>query len=177
MSHFEALRKLDGVKVMSLAGGIKDDARQFAAERSILHWSLSLEECLDQPGIDCCILASPNGLHAQQAELCLASGKHVLIEIPMALSLEDSERLAALEQETGLICMVCHSQRFNRSFREVRRRLRCGDLSLHHIVQQTYFFRRTNENRFGKPRTWTDDLLWHQLCHAIDMCLCANAAR
>eukprot|EP01052_Picozoa_sp_SAG31_P013532 SAG31_NODE_815_length_11876_cov_2.189182_11_plen_205_part_00 len=66
--------------------------------------------------------------------------------------------------------MVCHSQRYNRGYLEVKRRVAAGTLTLHHIVQQTYFFRRKNENRFGKARSWVDDLLWHQLCHAIDMC-------
>jgi 2-hydroxy-4-carboxymuconate semialdehyde hemiacetal dehydrogenase len=35
------------------------------------------------------------------------------------------------------------------------------------VIQQTYFFRRTNTNMHGKPRTWTDELLWHQACHMI----------
>ena len=54
---------------------------------------------------------------AAARQLCLfwtatgRAGKHVLIEIPMGMSLAESERLAALEQETELTCMVCHSQR------------------------------------------------------------------
>lgn len=90
--------------------------------------------------------------------------KHVLIEIPMGMSLVESERLASLEAAAdGLVCMVCHSQRYSRGNREIKRRLDAGKLTLHHIVQQTYFMRRKNENRFGTPRTWTDDLLWHQV--------------
>lgn len=170
MTHYDGLTGIAGVEVVTLAGGVAEDAEQFAAERGILHWSLSLEECLSQDGVECCVLTTPNALHAKQAELCMRMGKHVLIEIPMGMSLEESERLAEIERSTGLVCMVCHSNRYNPGFREVKRRIETGNLTLHHIVQQTYFFRRKNENRFGKPRTWTDDLLWHQLCHSIDMC-------
>ena len=81
-------------------------------------------------------------------------GKHVLIEIPMGMSLAESERLAALEAQAGgrLVCMVCHSQRYSRGFREIKRRLARRELTLHHIVQQTYFLRRKNENRFGNTQ-------------------------
>ncbi len=34
---------------------------------------------------------------------------------------------------------------------------------------QTYFFRRTNMNALGKPRSWTDHLLWHHACHTVDL--------
>jgi 2-hydroxy-4-carboxymuconate semialdehyde hemiacetal dehydrogenase len=34
---------------------------------------------------------------------------------------------------------------------------------------QTYFFRRTNTNALGKPRSWTDHLLWHHACHTVDL--------
>ena len=152
-----------------------------------------------QPGVEACILTTPNAIHAEQAELCLSMGKHVLIEIPMGMSLAESERLAALEEQADgrLVCMVCHSQRYSRSFREIKRRRVAGELNLHHIVQQTYFLRRKNQNRFGNtcllcsiclpggvwnlferhsgdvglpgtPRSWTDDLLWHQ----VDLPVC-----
>ena len=87
----------------------------------------------------------------------------------MGLSLEESQRVVEAEEKSGLVCMVCHTARYSGAFREVRSRVLGGELKLHHIVQQTYFFRRINENRFGKPRIWTDDLLWHQACHMLDM--------
>ena len=119
-SHYETLSTMDDVEVVSLAGGLADDAEAFAAERGIPHWSLDLEECLRQPGVEACILTTPNAIHAAQAELCMSMGKHVLIEIPMGMSLAESERLAELEQETGLVCMVCHSQRYGSGHREVK---------------------------------------------------------
>jgi 2-hydroxy-4-carboxymuconate semialdehyde hemiacetal dehydrogenase len=119
--------------------------------------------------VEAVVLTSPNQLHTEQTVMSLEAGKHVLLELPMGLSLADSQRVVEAEETSGLVCMVCHTQRYNAPFREVHRRIQAGELTLHHIVQQTYFFRRTNENRFGKPRVWVDDLLWHQACHMIDM--------
>jgi len=95
-------------------------------------------------------------------------GKHVQVEIPMALSLADSQRLVALQRETGLVCMVAHTRRYSKVMREIWRRVKNRDLTLHQVVFETYFFRRVNINRFGQPRTWTDDLLWHHACHIVD---------
>ncbi len=168
LNHIKALKTLEDVEVVTLAGGVEEDAAAFAREWGIPHYSLDLEECLNQPGVDAVLLTSPNQVHASQAELAMRMGKHVQVEIPMGLSLAESERVAEVEDETGLVCMVCHSQRYYAPHNEVVRRVREGELHLHHIVQQTYFMRRENTNMFGKPRSWTDELLWHQACHMVD---------
>ena len=130
--------------------------------------ALSLEECLKQPGVEAVALATPNQVHTAQAELALNMGKHVLVEIPMGLTLADSQRLADLEDRTGLVCMVCHTQRYMSAQQEIVRRVRADELHLYRIVTQTYFFLRENTNMFGKPQFWTDELLWHQACHMAD---------
>ncbi len=165
----DGLERIDGVDVVSLAGGNPADTVKFAAERGIPHWSLELDECLARPGVEAVILASPTPLHAAQAERVLRAGKHVLVEIPMAESLAESEQLAAVQVETGLTAMVCHTRRFNPSHRWLQRRLAAGELSLQHLVVETFFFRRTNINALGKPRTWADHLLWHHACHSVDL--------
>jgi 2-hydroxy-4-carboxymuconate semialdehyde hemiacetal dehydrogenase len=168
-NHMKALRAIDGVEVVTLAGGIEADAAAFAKEWQIPHYALDLKACLERPGVEAVLLATPNQIHAEQAMLALGMGKHVLVEIPMALTLADSERLAAMEEKSGLVCMVCHTKRYSSDYREIQRQVRGGELHLYHIVQETYFFRRTNTNMFGKPRTWADQLLWHQACHMVDM--------
>ena len=168
LNHMKALKTLEDVEVVTLAGGVEEDAAVFAREWCIPHYSLDLEECLNRSGVDAVLLTTPNHLHASQAELAMRMGKHVQIEIPMGLSLEESERVVQVENETGLVCMVCHSQRYYAPHNEVVRRVRDGELHLHHVVQQTYFMRRENTNMFGKPRSWTDELLWHQACHMVD---------
>ena len=44
-----------------------------------------------------------------------------------------------------------------------------GELNIQQMDVQTYFFRRTNMNAAGKPRSWTDHLLWHHACHTVDL--------
>jgi 2-hydroxy-4-carboxymuconate semialdehyde hemiacetal dehydrogenase len=99
----------------------------------------------------------------------MRAGKHVEIEIPIADSLADAERIHAAQKETGVVAMAGHTRRFNPSHQWIHNRVLAGELKLQHLVVQTFFFRRKNINLEGKPRSWTDHLLWHHACHTVDL--------
>jgi 2-hydroxy-4-carboxymuconate semialdehyde hemiacetal dehydrogenase len=101
----------------------------------------------------------------------MEAGRHVLIEIPMADDLAGAEAVVAAQQRTGVTAMVCHTRRFNPSHQWVHQRIVAGELTLQHLVAETFFFRRENKNALGKPRSWTDHLLWHHACHTVDLFL------
>ncbi len=169
IKHIEAIQKIPGIQIVTLAGGSPDSTAEVAKKYNIPHWSTKLEECLAQPGVEAAILATPTQMHAQQGIQCLRAGKHVQIEIPVADNLADTEALARAQKETGLICMGGHTRRFNPSHQWVRKKILAGELRIQQMDVQTYFFRRTNMNALGKPRSWTDHLLWHHACHTVDL--------
>ncbi len=167
--HLDALGAIDGVEVTSVVGGEPDDMEGFARDRGIGHWTRDLGDSLARDDVDAVILATPTQLHAEQAIAAMRAGKHVMIEIPMADSLKDAEDIARVQRETGLVAMVDHVRRFNPSHQWVHNRIKAGELTLQQLDVQTFFFRRTNINAEGKPRTWTDHLLWHHACHTVDL--------
>jgi 2-hydroxy-4-carboxymuconate semialdehyde hemiacetal dehydrogenase len=93
----------------------------------------------------------------------------VQIEIPIADNLRDAEDLARAQKETGLICMGGHTRRFNPSHQWIHKRILAGEIKVQQMDVQTYFFRRTNMNALGQPRSWTDHLLWHHAAHTVDL--------
>jgi 2-hydroxy-4-carboxymuconate semialdehyde hemiacetal dehydrogenase len=99
----------------------------------------------------------------------MRAGKHVEIEIPMADSLSDSEEICRVQQETGLVAMAGHTRRFNPSHQWIHNKVAAGELKLQQLKVETYFFRRTNMNAAGQPRSWVDHLLWHHACHTVDL--------
>lgn len=167
--HIAGLLRIDDVEVVSLTGGTPSDTAAFAAEFRIPHHTGDLAESLAQPGVDAVVLTTPTQMHAAQAIQAMEAGKHVLIEIPMADSLADSEAVVAAQVRTGVTAMVCHTRRFNPSHQWIHDRIVRGELTLQHLVVETFFFRRENKNALGKPRTWTDHLLWHHACHTVDI--------
>jgi 2-hydroxy-4-carboxymuconate semialdehyde hemiacetal dehydrogenase len=169
VKHIEAMANIPGVEVITLAGGNPAGTEEVAKRFKIPHWTTDIAESLKQSGLEAMVLASPTPLHAKQGEQCMRAGKHVQIEIPIADSLADSERLVKLQKETGLVCMGGHTRRFNPSHQYVHKRVKAGELKVLQMNVQTYFFRRTNMNAAGKPRSWTDHLLWHHACHTVDL--------
>jgi 2-hydroxy-4-carboxymuconate semialdehyde hemiacetal dehydrogenase len=169
VKHLEALNNIPGTEVITLAGGNATATEEVAKKFKIPHWTGDLAESLKQPGLEAMILATPTGMHAKQGEQCMRAGKHVQIEIPIADSLADSDRLVKVQKETGVVCMGGHTRRFNPSHQYVHKKIKAGELKIQQMNVQTYFFRRTNMNAAGKPRSWTDHLLWHHACHTVDL--------
>ncbi len=108
-------------------------------------------------------------MHAAQSIAALRAGKHVQVEIPLADSWRDALEVAEVARATGLVCMVGHTRRFNPSHQWLHQRIVAGELSLQHMDVQTFFFRRSNINALGQPRSWVDNLLWHHAAHTVDL--------
>jgi len=169
IKHLDALKAIDGVTVTSVMGPTRAKIDALAAERGIGHAATDLAECLARDDVDAVILATPTQLHAEQAIACMRAGKPVLIEIPMADSLEESEEICRVQEETGVLAMAGQVRRFNPSHQWIKNKIDAGELKVQQMDVQTYFFRRSNMNAKGEPRSWTDHLLWHHACHTVDL--------
>jgi len=169
IKHLDALAAIEGVTVTSVMGPTRAKIDALAAQRGIGHAATDLAECLARDDVDAVILSTPTQLHAEQAIQCMRAGKPVLIEIPMADSLAESEAICAVQQETGVLAMAGQVRRFNPSHQWIHNKIVAGELKIQQMDVQTYFFRRSNMNAKGEPRSWTDHLLWHHACHTVDL--------
>ena len=167
--HLDAMKLIGDIEVVSLVGRDLDATRAAADKYGVGHVTTELAEAVAQPGVDAVILCTPTQMHAEQALLCMRAGKHVMVEIPLADSWADSQAVAELQRETGLVCMVGHTRRFNPSHQWVRQRITAREFNIQQMDVQTFFFRRTNMNALGQPRSWTDHLLWHHAAHTVDL--------
>ena len=169
IKHLNGIKNIDGVEVVALVGRRLDHTREKAQEFGVAHAFTDLADALALPDVDAAILCTPTQMHADQALQCMQAGKHVQIEIPLADSYADALDVDRAQKETGLVCMVGHTRRFNPSHQWINRKLRSGELSIQQMDVQTYFFRRRNINAEGQPRSWTDHLLWHHAAHTVDL--------
>jgi 2-hydroxy-4-carboxymuconate semialdehyde hemiacetal dehydrogenase len=167
--HLDAIKTIGGIEVVSLVGRDIEATRNAAAKYGVKHMTTDLQAALAVPGVDAAILCTPTQMHADQALQCMEAGKHVQVEIPLADNWDGAEAVLRMQQRTGLTCMVGHTRRFNPSHKWVHQRIRRGELKIQQMDVQTYFFRRTNMNALGQPRSWTDHLLWHHAAHTVDL--------
>ena len=169
VKHLDGLKLIDGVRVTSLIGRDLAATQAVADKYGIGHVTTDLADTLARDDVDAVILCTPTQMHAAQAIACMDAGKHVQVEIPLASSLADAQAVVARQRETGLVAMCGHTRRFNPSHQWVRRRIERGEFRIQQMDVQTYFFRRTNMNALGQPRSWTDHLLWHHAAHTVDL--------
>jgi len=167
--HLDACKLIDGVEVVSVVGRQIGPTEEVARKYGVAHATKELADALARPGVDAVILATPTQMHAAQSIQCMEAGKHVQVEIPLADTPDDSLAVAQLARSTGLVCMVGHTRRFNPSHQWVHRRIVAGEIAVQQMDVQTYFFRRSNMNALGQPRSWTDHLLWHHAAHTVDL--------
>jgi len=167
--HLDGLKNIDGVEITSVISRRADQAAEVAARYGAKHSGTELSEALARDDVDAVILCTPTQLHAEQAIACMNAGKHVQVEIPLADSWADAEAVVKKQQETGLVCMVGHTRRFNPSHQYIHNKIKAGELNIQQMDVQTFFFRRKNMNAKGEARSWTDHLLWHHAAHTVDL--------
>ena len=169
--HMEAFNQIGDVQPHVVIGRRLGPTAEFAKQWGFKHHSLDLDAALADKDIDAVVITSPNALHASQAKKALQAGKHLLLEIPIAMSFAAAKQVTELSRQVDRRLMLCHSMRYFPAIREIQQRVATGRLRLHHILAFFGILRRSNASWTGKARSWTDNLLWHHGAHLVDMAL------
>jgi 2-hydroxy-4-carboxymuconate semialdehyde hemiacetal dehydrogenase len=169
IKHLDGIKNIPDVKVVSLIGREFDKTKEVADKYGIAHVTTDLADSLKIAEVDAVILCTPTQMHASQSIACLEAGKHVQVEIPLCDVLKDGQQVVQLQRQTGKVAMCGHTRRFNPSHQWVHKKIGAGEFNIQQMDVQTYFFRRTNMNALGQPRSWTDHLLWHHAAHTVDL--------
>jgi len=169
-AHLAAFAEIGGVRPTWAVGRDPDRTGMFAQRWGVDHSGIDTDRALADPAVNVALICSPNGLHAAHAVSALEAGKDVILEIPIALSESDSQRIVEVAEQSGRRVFACHTMRSFAGIRYLRDLVASGSEV---ISQVTGFFaipRRNNEG-FAGTRTWVDDLLWHHACHLVDATL------
>src|SRR6516165_4232182 len=129
IKHLDGLANIDGVTVTAVVSRRLEQAEEVARKYGVGHATTDLDEVLARDDVDAVILCTPTQLHAAQSIAAMRAGKHVQVEIPVADSWADAQEVNRVQQETGKVCMVGHTRRFNPSHQWVRRRILAGELA------------------------------------------------
>ena len=110
--HATVLHSLGG-SIRVVAGPKRDEAEAFAERHGIDRVETDAALAMRAPDVAAIVVASPNHVHAEQARAALDAGRHVLVEIPLALSAPEAESLVVLADQRRLTLMVCHTLRYS----------------------------------------------------------------
>jgi len=123
--------------------------------------------------IDVVNIATPNGLHAQQAIACLEKGKHVVIEKPMALSSADAQAVIVASEKAGKTVFCVMQNRYSPPSEWLKGIIDSGKLGKIFMVQLNCYWNR--DDRYYKADSWHGDAkldggtLYTQFSHFIDL--------
>lgn len=164
-------RNLDGLPATkgTIVGRRREPTEAFAAEHGYAKATTDLASMLDDPAIDAVVVASPSEAHVEHGLAALAAGKHVLLEIPIAMDLAGAERVAAAAAASDRVVAVCHPWRHRPEFIALEARLASGEERLGMIEGRFFIHRLENIGATGYRRSWTDNVLWHHGAHLIDL--------
>jgi predicted dehydrogenase len=153
-NHIKAiLDNFADAELISVCDLIKNRAEQkadeylnYAKERSVSvirpKVFTDYREMLQKEDIDACAICTESGYHAEISLYCLNLKKHVLVEKPMAMSLQDADRMIQAAQKNNLKLAVCHQNRFNPPIQKLRQAI--------------------DEERFGRIFAGTARILWNR---------------
>ncbi|WP_251390230.1 Gfo/Idh/MocA family protein [Mediterraneibacter agrestimuris] len=142
-------------------------------DTDILRYCDYKEMLFEHPELELCAIATESGLHAQIALDCMESGVNIMIEKPIAMNMEDAEKIIRKSEEHGIVVSVCHQNRFNEAIQAVRRARetgRFGKLS-HGAVHVRWFRDEAYYKQAPWRGTWKLDggCLMNQCIHGIDL--------
>lgn len=168
--HARALHAL-GARIQVVAGPNAAEVQAFALRHDIERWTVDVDEAIVAPDVEAVVIASPSPVHSVQARAAIEAGRHVLVEIPLALSAGEAEALVTRAREAKRVLMVCHTLRYYEPFRVARAAIEQSGLEPTSIVARFLWLRRENVGWTGRRRSWTDNLLWHHGGHIVDAVL------
>jgi len=159
------------IPILGVSGIDQSEVEEFAKKFSVAKSYLNHLDLLSDPNIDAVIVATPSDTHTNISIDVLESGKAVLCEIPISLSLNSYLRVRDAARASKNLAAVCQTLRFSSAHIELKKILKKENLKPLNVLIRNLMFRQENIGWTGAKRTWTDSVLWHHGAHSFDLAL------
>jgi predicted dehydrogenase len=126
--HARAVNEHPDAQLVTIANWREPSAAALAERYGIPRVTTDWEQIVTSSDVDAAVVATPNALHAPQAIALLRSGKHVMVEKPMATSVAECDDMIDAARASGTSLMVAHCWRFRDEVRTMRHRIASGEL-------------------------------------------------
>lgn len=142
-----------GAQVVALASVAEQELAEVAAAHGVARRYADWKQMLRDGGFDAVSVCTPPGLHAEMAVASAQAGCHVLVEKPMALSLEECEQMTHAATESGVLLMISHNQRFVAHHRLAKDIVQSGRLGRPLMAHAVF--------AHGGPEYWSPQQQWY----------------
>ncbi|MBU5674078.1 Gfo/Idh/MocA family protein [Paenibacillus brevis] len=178
--HIRSLAECEDAELTALfdvqperMAAVEADYAKFSGCQGEMAKYTDMEQLLKDPQVQAVIIATPSALHAKLASEAIRSGKHVMLEKPMALSLQDAENIIALAQKYEVTVQVCHQLRYRKIMTQVKELIESGTMGKLYLGVVSMRLQRSAAYYEAAPwrGTWEQDggMLLNQGIHLVDL--------
>lgn len=173
-THLAALQLCQHAQAVALAdygrdrGGRVPRGSALAAERGAGRYYSDYRPLLADPQVEVVLVALPNALHAEVTLAALEAGKHVIVEKPLCLSLEDADRIVALAGEKGLVAAYAEELCYVPKFTRAKGLVEQGAIGGLFLLKQREIHAGPYSDWFFDPHLGGGGALMDMGCHAIE---------
>lgn len=173
--HARAIAGFQDLALRGVFDTYQPGAQKFSQAQNTTCYE-TLDSLLADPQVDAVCICTPSGLHAAQAVAALEAGKHVLIEKPLAITVEEGMRVVKAAEKSGRTVDVVAQLRCCPAVQQIREAISGGKLGTITLVQLDMVYYRSEEYYNASPwrGTWAIDgggALMNQGIHGIDLLL------
>ena len=171
-NHFDAIRKVDGLRLTAVSDAVEERARAAGEEHGV-PWFTNYADMLRAAECDVVTIATPSGMHSAQGIAAAKVGKHVITEKPMAITLEQADALVAATDAANVRLFVVKQNRLNPSVQLLKRAVDKGRFGRIYLANTTVRWQRPQEYYDSAPwrGTWEFDggAFLNQASHYVDL--------
>jgi UDP-N-acetyl-2-amino-2-deoxyglucuronate dehydrogenase len=170
--HFDAIAKVNGLRLSAVCDVVETRARAAGEERGV-PWFTDYAAMLRDAQCDVVAVCTPSGLHSTQGVLAARAGKHVVTEKPMSITLEQADALVQACDDAGVLLFVVKQNRLNATVQLLKRALDKGRFGRIYLANTTVRWQRPQEYYDAAPwrGTWEFDggAFMNQASHYVDL--------
>lgn len=167
-SERPGIAELPHIKLTAAADPRTDALEHFQKEFGATGYD-RVEDLLEQSDVDAVYIATPPEMHAQHVLLAIEHGKHVIVEKPIALTIEDCERMNAAAERKGIRLLAGHTHSFDPPIRKMRSIIRSGELGKLRMVNTWNFNEFMYRPWPNQELVTSEGILFNQAPHQVDI--------
>ncbi|OES44935.1 Gfo/Idh/MocA family protein [Domibacillus iocasae] len=172
--HATAIQNIEGAKLVAVCDKVEVAMQPYTEEYGAKLYT-ELSDMLQDPSIDIVCICTPSGLHAPLAEQVAAAGKHIVLEKPIAMTIEETNRIIEAANANNIKLAVVHPNRFRPVVQELRKILDSGKLGKISHANCIVNWNRNQEYYDQAPWRGTKQhdggVLMNQAIHNLDLLL------
>lgn len=165
--HAEALKTVANAELLAVCSPTSGNARDFALKHGIPHHFTSLADMLQLEGLDLVVIGSPNYTHCELALQVAAAGKHLVVEKPLCMNLEEADRMIAACKKAGVKLMYAEELCFTPKYVRLKGLLDEGALGRPVLLKQSEKHDGPHADHFWDVERSGGGVTMDMGCHAI----------